>query len=193
MSKEFIDLRIFHGDCNVLMNPDFWNVLFVMCHALYAPMRVLRLGDQKVPAMDKLYYFVHQTDATLPKYLNIAEDDCSGLVEMDQTLATLRTMSMTASDKYETSPTMREVILTAATMIAWAHSQLLMMMKILLAQWTMTMTKRMVVNTNPIVHLPPLSLAQRHQKIGVGKYIFLMQFIVGSQFCNHLTNVLLLS
>lgn len=48
--------------------------------------------------MDKLYYFVHQTDATLPKYLKIAEENCSGLLEMDQTLATLRTMSMTAGD-----------------------------------------------------------------------------------------------
>jgi len=64
-------------------------------------MRILQLADKKEAAMDKLYYFVHQTDATLPKYLNIAEEDCSGLVEMDQTLATLKTMSMTASDKYD--------------------------------------------------------------------------------------------
>ena len=73
MSKEFIDLRIFHADCNVLMNPDFWNVLFVMARALYAPMRVLRLADQKVPAMDKLYYYVLQTDRMLPLYIADAE------------------------------------------------------------------------------------------------------------------------
>ncbi len=48
-SKEFIDLRVFHSITGVLMNPDFWRYLFVMCRALYAPMRVLRLADQKSP------------------------------------------------------------------------------------------------------------------------------------------------
>lgn len=62
MSKEWMDLRIFHGDAAILMNPDFWKLLFVMCRALYAPMRLLRLADQKTPAMDKLYYYVLQTD-----------------------------------------------------------------------------------------------------------------------------------
>ena len=36
-------------------------------------MRVLRLSDQKTPAMDKLYYYVLQTDQMLPKYLDDAE------------------------------------------------------------------------------------------------------------------------
>ena len=50
--------------------------------------------------MDKLYYFVQQTDDTLPKYLKIAEDDCVGLLEADRTLESLRTMGM-CSDKYD--------------------------------------------------------------------------------------------
>ena len=40
-----------------------------MCRALYAPMRVLRLADQKSPAMDKLYFYVLHTDAMPYKYL----------------------------------------------------------------------------------------------------------------------------
>jgi len=74
MSREWIDLRIFHSDCVILMNPEFWKLLFVMCRALYAPMRVLRLADQKTPAMDKLYYYVLQTDRMLPKYLEEAQN-----------------------------------------------------------------------------------------------------------------------
>jgi hypothetical protein len=73
-SKEWINLNMFHSDCAILMNPDFWKLLFVMCRALYAPMRVLRLADQKTPAMDKLYYYVLQTDRMLPTYLQDAEE-----------------------------------------------------------------------------------------------------------------------
>ena len=47
------------------MCDDFWK-----CHALYAaPMCVLRLADQKVPAMDKLYFCMLQMDSMLPKWL----------------------------------------------------------------------------------------------------------------------------
>jgi len=45
-SNEFIELCAFQSVCQVLMNPDFWKWIFVMCRALYAPMRVLRLADQ---------------------------------------------------------------------------------------------------------------------------------------------------
>jgi hypothetical protein len=72
-SKEFVDLRVFPKQCAILMSDDFWKYLFVMCRALYAPMRVLRLADQKTPAMDKLYYFVLQTDRMLPLWLDDAE------------------------------------------------------------------------------------------------------------------------
>ena len=74
LSKEWINLRIFHADCALLMNQDFWKLLFVMGRALYAPMGLLRLADQKTPAMDKLYFYVLQTDRMLPKYLQDAED-----------------------------------------------------------------------------------------------------------------------
>jgi hypothetical protein len=44
-----------------------------MCHALYAPMRVLSLADQQVPGMEKLYYHVLQTDRMLFRWLPDAE------------------------------------------------------------------------------------------------------------------------
>ncbi len=60
------------------MNPDFWQYLFVMCRASYAPMRVLWLADQKLLAMDKLYYYVIQTDQMLLKYIVDAEERGGG-------------------------------------------------------------------------------------------------------------------
>ncbi len=44
-----------------------------MCRALYAPMRVLRLADQQVPGMEKLYYYVLKTDQMLLRWLPDAE------------------------------------------------------------------------------------------------------------------------
>ncbi len=79
-SKEFIDLCVFHSVCTVLMNPEFWMWALVMCHALYAPMQVLCLADQKLPAMDKLFFYVLQTDQMLPKYVSDAEEHARGLL-----------------------------------------------------------------------------------------------------------------
>jgi hypothetical protein len=46
-----------------------WNYLFSMCRALYAPMQLLRSADQNVAAMDKLHFYVCQTDANMSRYL----------------------------------------------------------------------------------------------------------------------------
>ncbi len=51
-SKELMDLNNFKPETFVLNNGNFWLYLFVMCHALYAPMCVLRLADQQVPGME---------------------------------------------------------------------------------------------------------------------------------------------
>ena len=72
-SKEFIDLKAFKDAAEIVMTDDFWSYIFVLCRALYAPMRVLRLADQKTPAMDKLYFYTLQTDIMLPKYLGELE------------------------------------------------------------------------------------------------------------------------
>jgi hypothetical protein len=68
-SKEFLDLKIFKLECCVLNNEKFWMYLFLMCHVLYAPMRVLRLADQQMASLDKLYFYVLQTDRILLKLL----------------------------------------------------------------------------------------------------------------------------
>ncbi len=72
-SKEFMDLNNFKPETFVLNNENFLLYLFVMCRALYAPMRVLRLADQQVPGMEKLYYYVLQTDWMLLRWLPDAE------------------------------------------------------------------------------------------------------------------------
>jgi hypothetical protein len=70
--QEFQDLPLFKEKVSVLQSDYFWNYLFTMCCLLYAPMRVLHLADQKIPAMDKLHYYVSQTDANLSKYIKKA-------------------------------------------------------------------------------------------------------------------------
>ena len=79
-SKEFKDLCVFDSVCQVLMNPDLWKWTFVMCRALYALMRVLRLADQKSAAMDKLNYYFLQTDQMLAMYCKDAEECGAGLL-----------------------------------------------------------------------------------------------------------------
>jgi hypothetical protein len=74
VSPEFKSLKEFEVEATVLMHEDFWKYLFVMCRVLNAPMCVLRLADQKTPAMDKLYYYVLQADRMLPKWLTDAEE-----------------------------------------------------------------------------------------------------------------------
>ena len=80
-SPKFKELRTFQGIATVLLTDSFWVYVFLMCRALYAPMRVLRLADQKVPAMDKLLYFVRQTNRIMPKYLREAEHHAKSLTD----------------------------------------------------------------------------------------------------------------
>ena len=80
-SPEFKELKAFQGIATVLLTDSFWVYVFLMCRALYAPMRVLRLADQKVPAMDKLLYFVRQTNHIMLKYLREAEHHTKSLTD----------------------------------------------------------------------------------------------------------------
>jgi hypothetical protein len=57
-SPEFIVLRLFKEEISILQSEDFWNYVFSICRALYAPMRVLGLADQKIAAMDKVHFYV---------------------------------------------------------------------------------------------------------------------------------------
>jgi hypothetical protein len=93
-SKEFQDnwAKTFRRECLVLENNEFWKYLFTLCRSLYAPMRILRLADQKQAAMDKLHYYVLQTDELLPKYLKVAESDSGRILSVDKTRDALSTM-----------------------------------------------------------------------------------------------------
>jgi hypothetical protein len=61
-TAEFLALNNFKSVAAVIGNNNFWKYLFVMCQALYTPMCVLHLANQKTPAMDKLNYYVLQAD-----------------------------------------------------------------------------------------------------------------------------------
>ena len=100
-SKEFMDLKVFHSVTQILLNPEFWKYLYVMCRALYAPMRVLRLADQKSAAMDKLYYYVLQTDRMLEKYITDAEERADLLLTQNTREAMDTTQPAGTSDAKE--------------------------------------------------------------------------------------------
>ena len=89
-SKEFLDLNNFKEECCVLNNDNFWMYLFLMCRVLYAPMRVLRLADQQTASMDKLYFYVLQTDRMLMKWLPDCEKKSKELL-MDTSLSQVMT------------------------------------------------------------------------------------------------------
>jgi hypothetical protein len=56
-------------------------------------MRILQLADQKIPAMDKLHYYVCQTDGLLAKYVKIADIDSGNILEVDITMENMRFMT----------------------------------------------------------------------------------------------------
>ena len=58
---------------SILCHSDFWKALLCIATGTFAPLRLLRLADQKVPAMDKLHFFVMKTAAMVEK--------CSGKID----------------------------------------------------------------------------------------------------------------
>ena len=65
-SKPFLDLKAFRSLASLIMHPSLPKFFFLSSRAVYAPMRILRLADQKVPAMDHQEFHVRQTDVMLP-------------------------------------------------------------------------------------------------------------------------------
>jgi hypothetical protein len=57
------------------------------------------LVDQKIPAVNKLHYYVCQTDKLLAKYVKIAEVDSSLILELDKSMENMRFMT-TMNDQY---------------------------------------------------------------------------------------------
>jgi hypothetical protein len=82
-----------------LKNNEFWKYLFTLCHSLYAPMRILRLADQKILAMDNFHYYVCQMDKLLAKYVKIAEVDSGHILELDKSMENMRFMT-NMNDQY---------------------------------------------------------------------------------------------
>lgn len=63
--KVFVDYKRFSFVSTVLNNDAFWDCLFAVIQALYPIFCILHLADMKVGGMDKLYYYVMQTDRLL--------------------------------------------------------------------------------------------------------------------------------
>ena len=63
--KGFVNYKCFSFDSTILNNDASWDCLFVIAQALYPIFLILRLADMKVGGMDKLYYYVMQTDRLL--------------------------------------------------------------------------------------------------------------------------------
>ena len=55
-------------------------------------MCILRLADQKVLTIDRLHYYVCQTDKLLAKYVKIAEVDSGHILELDKSIENMRFM-----------------------------------------------------------------------------------------------------
>jgi hypothetical protein len=56
-------------------------------------MRIFQLAAQKIPAMDKLHYYVCQMEQLLAKYVKIAEVDSGHILELDKTMEDMRFMT----------------------------------------------------------------------------------------------------
>lgn len=89
-SKEFNDMNAFKSLAISILNNDFFTYLSMMCRAMYATMHILRLANNKVAAMDKLHYYVHQEDIILPLYLAEAETNAENLMT-DNAKSTMET------------------------------------------------------------------------------------------------------
>jgi hypothetical protein len=64
-SPEFIRLKVAKEETLLLKDDMLWQCIADIVRAAFPALRVLRLADQKIPGMDKLYYYVRKTDATL--------------------------------------------------------------------------------------------------------------------------------
>jgi hypothetical protein len=61
----FVDYKKFGFLADIFNSTQFWKCLFAIIQALYPVYRILRIADTMVGGMDKLYYYVTQTDRLL--------------------------------------------------------------------------------------------------------------------------------
>ena len=100
-SPEYVALKVDPRVTKVIKSEVFWRVIFELCKACYPPLRLLRICDQRMLAMDQLFYFVRQKDAkadaaeeSLNK-LDIGEHD-----DIDELVKDLKNLLM-SSAKYK--------------------------------------------------------------------------------------------
>ena len=72
-SAEFNELKSSETLVYALLQDELGQYLFVMCHALYVPMCLLCLANQKVPSMYTLYFFILQSERMTKKWIGDAE------------------------------------------------------------------------------------------------------------------------
>jgi hypothetical protein len=61
----FVGYKRFQFVVNILNCDEFWSCLYAVIQACYPIFRILRLADMKIGGMDKLYFYVRQTDRLL--------------------------------------------------------------------------------------------------------------------------------
>jgi hypothetical protein len=64
-SPKFIRLQVEVDLVAVIKKPCFWKGVLALSRTVFAALCLLRLADKKVPAMDKLYFYVGKTDDAL--------------------------------------------------------------------------------------------------------------------------------
>ena len=58
-----------------LENPCFFKAFYVLLHAVFPPLRVLRYCDSNKPMMDKVYYLTYRASEALKKSVELLEDE----------------------------------------------------------------------------------------------------------------------
>ena len=99
-SKPFQGLKSFRNLANLSMHPILQKYFFLSARAMYAPMRILRLADQKIPAMDRQEFYVRQADVILPRYLGEVEAIAAELLTKE-TQSVLNATNDLASENYD--------------------------------------------------------------------------------------------
>ena len=61
----FVGYKRFQFVVNILNCDEFWSCLYAVIQSCYPIFRILRLADMKIGGMDKLYFYVSQTDRLL--------------------------------------------------------------------------------------------------------------------------------
>ncbi len=54
----------------------FWRAIFCLLKAIFPAPKALQFCDSNHPAMDKIYFLLHQADCALKKSSSMLDDEC---------------------------------------------------------------------------------------------------------------------